>query len=83
MIYLTSTRFNNETWQQNRVFREKNQIDGCIYGVPKRLSEEIILNSEVLVLEMNNDINQIMGIGVFRNYLKMNKHFRIYEKNRF
>ena len=79
MIYLTSTRFNNETWQQNRVFREKNKMEGCIYGVPKRLSEEIILKSEVLVLEMNNDINQIMGIGVFRNYLKMNKYFRIYE----
>ena len=43
MIYLTSTRFNNETSQQNSVFREKNKMEGCIYGVPKRLSEEIIL----------------------------------------
>lgn len=79
MIYLTSTRFNNSTWEQNCLFREKGKIEGCIYGVPRRIPEKIILNSEVIVIEMNNDINKIMGLGVIRNYLRMDKHYKIYQ----
>ena len=41
MIYLTSTRFNNSTWEQNCLFREKGKIEGCIYGVPRRIPEKI------------------------------------------
>ena len=78
MIYLTATRFNQDTWKQNCDYREKKKIEGCIYGVPKRISVDTILNSEIIVIEMNNDENKIMGIGVVRNYLKMNKHYRIY-----
>ena len=79
MIYLTATRFNNKTWKQNCLYIEKKEINGCIYGVPTRISEDTILNSEVLVIEMNNDTNKILGIGVIRNYLRMDKHFRVYE----
>ena len=78
MIYLTATRFNNDTWDQNCLYREKKNIKGCIYGVPKRISEDTILNSEIIVIEMNNDRNHIMGIGIVRNYLRMDKHFRVY-----
>ena len=79
MIYLTATRFNDETWKQNCSYRENKKIKGCIYGVPKRISEDTILNSEIIVIEMNNDRNHIMGIGVIKNYLRMDKYFRIYK----
>jgi len=79
MIYLTATRFNDDTWKQNCLYREKKNIVGCIYGVPKRISEDTVLNSEIIVIEMNNDRNEIMGIGIVRNYLRMDKHFKIYK----
>ena len=79
MIYLTATRFNDKTWKQNCLYREMKKIKGCIYGVPKRISEDTILNSEIIVIEMNNDRNRIMGIGVVRNYVRMDKYFRVYQ----
>ena len=73
MIYLTSTRFNNETWQQNRVFREKNKMEGCIYGVPKRLSEEIILthlNPELAEPQAIESVGSLSKYGSVRNLIE-------------
>ena len=44
-----------------------------------RISEKIPLCYNVYVLEMRNDINKIGGIGLITNYLRMDKHNRIYK----
>jgi len=79
MIYLVSTRFNEETWQQNVNFRNKNNFTGCIYGIPQPMSPKIKSDCSVLVVEMNNTKNQIEGIGLVKNNLRLDKSYKIYD----
>ena len=78
MIYLTATRFTNDTWKQNCDYRKKRNIQGCIYGVPKRNGALIPVNGTMFVYEMNNEKNRIMGIGLIKNYLRVDKRYNIY-----
>ena len=34
---ITTTRFNNETFQQNKNYVNKTGIRGCIYGTPMKM----------------------------------------------
>ena len=86
--YITCTRFNNQTWNENCTWREKHKWKGCIYNSPVKIRNTMILNSYLFVLEMNNDTNKIMGIEVIKNaiHLKNKKKFRVYSNqyyNRF
>ena len=72
-INLVSTRFNEDTWRQNINYRLKHKELNCIYGSPEPLTEKIIINSLLFVIEMNNTTNQIEGIGLIRNYPKINR----------
>jgi hypothetical protein len=83
MIYIVSTRFNQETWQQNVNFRQKYDYNGCIYGIPQPMSPKIPLDSSVLVVEMNNSKNQIEGIGFVKNNLRLDKHYKIYDSGNY
>ena len=83
MITIASTRFNNETWSENVEYRRFNQINGCIYGSPNPMSESILLNSNVIICEMNNSSNQIMGFGLIKNYLYVNQYYKIYSKGNY
>ena len=38
---------------------------------------------KLYVLEMNNDTNQIMGVGIIRNFIKMDRHHSIYSDQNF
>ena len=67
MVFLTCTRFNTETFQQNTRWRKNNEHLGCIYGTPVRIKDDIFVNAVVIVLEMENDINKIVGIGLIKN----------------
>jgi hypothetical protein len=49
----------------------------CIYAPPCRLSPTIDLNSPVFVIEMNNQINEIMGIGLIKNKLITDKVYKV------
>lgn len=79
MVYLTCTRFNTETFKQNEQWRKNNEHVGCIYGTPVRMKDDIFVNSAVIVLEMQNDINKIVGIGLIRNSIEKDKRYHIYE----
>lgn len=79
MLYLTTTRFNNDTWQQNCNWRRKNQWTGCIYGTPTKIKENVPLCSTIVILEMNNDINKIMGLGLVYNKLALDRKHCIYK----
>jgi len=79
MFTLATTRFNNDTWAENVDYRDKNNIKGCIYGAPKQIKEEITLHVPMFVLEMNNDKNKIMGIGLIRNASVIGQKHCIYK----
>lgn len=64
---LASTRFNNDTWNENQRFREKNNLHGCIYCSPQTMSAKIEWGSIVFIVEMNNSTNEIEGIGIVKN----------------
>jgi hypothetical protein len=75
---LMTSRFNNETWKENEQFRNKIKKK-CAYFSPYPIVKEIKFNTPLIVLEMNNDENQLIGIGMLRN-IPQNQCFRVYTK---
>jgi len=71
------TRYNNKTWQEYQDWKSQNQQAyeqiyqrplKCIYGCPREMSHtKMPPHAKILVIEMNNDENQIKGIGVIQN----------------
>lgn len=73
------TRFNNNTWQENSRWRETTDYNGCIYNAPVYIKDSIPQLIKMYVIEMNNDSNQIMGIGRIINRVWADKKYIIYE----
>ena len=65
------TRFNNKTWGENVDWRQRYHWSGCAYCCRVPIRDSVPEKIPVFVLEMNNDINQIMGIGLVKNVEKM------------
>ena len=59
----------NYTYKENQDWRERFKWKGCIYGLNKKMPLTVPHLGLVFVLEMNNDQNKIMGIGLIRNYI--------------
>lgn len=78
MLTMVSTRFSNATLGENRAYCSKTGIKGCIYGSPFEMSPNILHDALVFVIEMNNDANQIEGVGLIRNLPFMDKYYPIY-----
>lgn len=76
MFTIVTGRYNDETWQASVRYREKKSF-ACIYAPPYKLAETIDINSPVFVIEMNNSINQIMGIGLIKNKLVTDKVYKV------
>jgi len=79
-IIMTS-RFNNKTFYENIQYRNSHKI-GCIYCSPMPVSENIAYDAIMFVLEMNNDENQITGIGMVKNHPIVEKYV-VYEKGNY
>jgi len=81
--YIVTTRFNDATWEENVNFRarQSNKL-GCIYCSPILISSSIPPNSPIFVLEMNNDTDKIIGIGMVRNHPYTN-YCSVYKNNNF
>ena len=77
--YIATTRFNNKTYEQNILYKTRIGITGCLYGPPMKIKDTIPLDSYVYVIEMNNSINKIEGIGLITNKHVLDKNYRIYE----
>ena len=82
---LATTRFNNKTWQENRAFLEKATNNGdlpvktkCLYNCSIPIASTIPIFANLFVLEMNNEINQIMGIGLLKNQSPEYNKYPIY-----
>jgi aconitase A len=71
---LATTRFTNFTWEENRNMRRNNPIAKCIYATPMQITPRIKLDSNVFILEMNNDQDKIMGIGLIKNHSVAGKY---------
>lgn len=68
MVFICTTRFNTETLQQNCVWRRRNQkMDECVYGSPIPVKPAVRGSAWMIVLEMQNDVNKIVGIGLVKN----------------
>jgi hypothetical protein len=78
MFSLVTTRFNSETLEQNAEFRSRNPAIKCIYGCPNPMAAKIPLNATVFVIEMNNTLNQVAGIGLIKNYTRLDRYVRLY-----
>ena len=61
------TRFNNKTFQENIIYKNNNNLIGTIYGSPTKISDKILPDTSILVLEMNNSTNKIEGIVYIKN----------------
>jgi hypothetical protein len=73
--HIMTTRFNNETAEENRIYRSKKHIENyCIYGTPVEVSRSIHPDAKMIVLEMNNDQNRIIGIGLLVNRRNINTY---------
>jgi hypothetical protein len=72
--FILTSRFNNHTMNENAIFRKNNQKIGCIYCSPIPISSEIPIDKILFILEMNNDTNKIIGIGMIRNHTTYNKY---------
>jgi hypothetical protein len=79
-IEFAVTRFNTETWMQYARFTENHETG--YYTAPKQITRKTPLHKTIIVLEMNNDSNTIMGIGIVKNYCEPARA-RIYEDKNF
>jgi len=79
--FLLTSRFNNETFQENINFRAKNPNVGCVYCAPDPVSQQIPMDTVLFILEMNNDTNRVIGIGMVRNHPISNSSYKSVYKN--
>ncbi len=70
--YLMTVRYTNKTYQEMQDYCVGTGRKGirCAYGVPIPVSKCVVKDSILMVLEMNNDTNQIVGIGMVRNTIQ-------------
>ena len=80
-ILIGSTRFNNETLKENETYIKNYGINGIVYGVPLKIKECYPVNAIIFVIEMNNDLNKINGIGLIRNCLSYDFRHCIYQNH--
>jgi len=79
--FIMTSRFNNSTFYENTKYRENNRI-GCIYCSPSQITKQVPSNALMFVLEMNNEQNEIMGIGLVKNHAIYGK-YRVYENGNY
>lgn len=72
--FIMTSRFNNSTWNENVKYRDNISSAGCIYCSPVVIGKQIPLEAIMFILEMNNDENKIMGIGIVKNHYTTGKH---------
>jgi len=80
-FYIGSTRFTNYTYEENLKWRERFKWKGCVYGCNKKMQLTVPHLALVYVIEMNNDTNKIMGIGLVRNYINPKYKMCIYKSD--
>jgi len=81
MLYVATTRFTEQTWSERSAWMDKRKQTGCVYNSPRRVGESVPIRAKMFVVEMNNDLNKVMGIGLVCNTLWNSKKIRIYKNH--
>jgi hypothetical protein len=77
MYHIASTRFNNTTYKENMDCRRKTE-EPVLYGTGIRIHQKYEIGCLMFVFEMNNEENQIEGIGLIKNQVAHEKKYKIY-----
>ena len=77
MYHIASTRFNNTTYKENMDCRQKSG-ESVLYGTGIRIHQKYEIGCLMFVCEMNNEENQIEGIGLIKNQVVHEKKYKIY-----
>ena len=80
--YIMTTRFSNETFEENKKYRDSLPKVKCIYCCPDAIARSIPFETTLFVLEMNNSENKIVGIGKVKNVPKLQKYI-VYNENNY
>jgi hypothetical protein len=75
--HIFTTRYTTSTWLENQTFCRKHKYPSAYFApfpIPKKVPDK----ASFFVLEMNNDTNQIMGIGLTSNEPRQHKYV-VYE----
>ena len=73
-FHIGTARFNNSTYQENIDWKKRKKWVGCGYGFDKIITTTINQGDYLFIIEMNNSINKVMGIGLIRNiYIPKNR----------
>lgn len=86
---LMTTRFTNDTYYELQRYKENNNIvNKCILNIPIKLRvTRVAMSYPLIILEMNNSTNEIMGMGFVLNETHGLRHeYNIYKNmnyNRF
>jgi len=72
--FIMTSRFNTQTLHENREFVKRTTTIKCVYCCPDPIAKNIPLDTILFVLEMNNDANKIVGIGLVKNHAFMHKY---------
>lgn len=72
--FIMTVRFTNETWEENSKYRKTLKTMKCIYCSPVEVAVKIPYGALLYVIEMNNDENKIMGIGLIKNTILSKTH---------
>ena len=84
MSYIGVTRFTNETFYENVNYRKTNNIeDKYIYNCPVKISEVIPEECGIMLLEMNNSANKIMGLSYVKNKIVGIRKYNIYKNKNY
>ena len=78
------TRFSDTTFNERYLWCKKHNYNGTIYGSPVKINSTILPETKLIVLEMNNTINKIVGIGIIINRLNYDNHkYKLYSDNNY
>ena len=80
-FHIGTARFTDKTYKENLKWKQRKDWTGCIYGFDKKLPTTVNNNDYVFIIEMNNDKNEIMGIGLIQNVYIPSNRSRIYESH--
>jgi hypothetical protein len=88
--FLMATRFNHDTWKENQDFVQKSVEDGtlseivqCLYPCSVAIEKSVPISANVFVLEMNNDTNLVIGIGLIKNTIPAFQKYTVYSKDKY
>ena len=80
------TRFTDITWIENQTYCNEKYADmdnKIIYNSPVMISNTVPYNSEILVIELNNSTNKIMGMSIVRNRIRGTREHNMYSNQHY